>query len=508
MQADSERAPVSGRKRKFLSLRPKTCRHKTRWILLGLVWILASNPAGSSIPPGSRQTGSIPKSGSFPDPDPYPWPESSPELQGLDAEMFDLAFRAAEAIPNMYGLVVIRKGALVAERYFHGQTMNRANHLHSASKSFTSALVGIALRENFIQSLDQKMMDFFPEYASPLLDPRKYEITLRHLLTMRAGFAWEETVPYLEAYLASSDWVGHALNLPLRYDPGQVFHYASIQTNLLSAVLANASGMSTKALADKFLCGPLGISFPQWYQDPQGYYLGAHAMYVSPRDMARFGYLYLQTGRIDGRQIVPAAWIEESWRPTGRSGWNWASLENEGYGYQWWMGKLGGSDIFFAAGKGGQFIIAVPELEMVVVTTSDGDSWVDSDARNRDIMLLVDRYILQAARSRLGDPPYSPSGLSVRKVQNRGLVSREYINLVRWEPNVRNEGTNIVKYRIYEAKGESLILRGEVPAGTREFWHRRLNRTEIYHYAVSTVAADGRESLPAYVQNQSQDPAG
>lgn len=480
--------------------------HKNRWILLCIAWILSSIPSGSSIPPVSHQTGSIPKSGSFLDPDPYPWPESSPELQGLDAEMFERAYQAADTIPKIYGLVVIRKGTLIAERYFHGQNMFRANHLHSASKSFTSALVGIALRENFIQDLDQKMMDFFPEYASPRLDPRKYQITLRHLLTMRAGFAWEDTVPDLEAYLASPDWVGYALNLPLRYDPGQVFHYASIQTNLLSAILTKASGMSTKALAEKYVSGPLGISFPQWYQDPQGYYLGAHAMYISPRDMARFGYLYLQNGRIDLRQIVPAAWIEESWQRTGRSGWDWASLQNEGYGYQWWMGKLGGSDIFFAAGKGGQFIITVPELEMVVVTTADGDSWVESGAQNQDILLLVDRYILQAARSRLGDPPYSPSGLRVRKVMNRDLALREYINLVRWEPNIRNAGADIVKYRIYEAKGESRILRGEVPGGTREFRHRRVNRTEIYHYAVSAVAADGRESIPAYVQNLARSP--
>jgi CubicO group peptidase (beta-lactamase class C family) len=420
--------------------------------------------------------------------------------------MFERAFQAADMIPNLYGLVVIRKGTLIAERYFHGQTMFRANHLHSASKSFTSALVGIALRENFIQNLDQKMMDFFPEHASPILDPRKYQITLRHLLTMRAGFAWEETVSDLEAYLASPDWVRYALNLPLRYDPGQVFLYSSVQTNLLSAILTKASGLSTKAFAEKYIYGPLGISIAQWYQDPQGYYLGGHAMYISPRDMARFGFLYLQKGRIDLRQIVPSVWIEESWQCTGHSGWDWGPVQNEGYGYQWWMGKLGGYDIFFAAGKGGQFIITVPELEMVVVTTADGDSWVGSGAQNQDILRLVDRYILQAVRSRLGDPPYSPSGLSVRKVTNRGLAFREYINLVRWEPNIRNAGADIVKYRIYEAKGESRILMGEVPAGTREFRHRRVNRTEIYHYAVSAVAADGRESIPAYTQNLTRGP--
>jgi len=473
-------------------------------ILFGIVWILWSIPSGFSNPPGTRQGGSIPKSGSFLDPHPYPWPESSPELQGLDAEMFERAFQAAGTIPDFYGLVVIRKGTLIAERYFHGQTMYRANHIHSASKSFISSLVGIALRENFIQNLDQKMMDFFPEYASSTLDPRKYQITLRHLLTMRAGFAWEETAPYLEEYLASPDWVKYALNLPLRYDPGQVFHYSSIQTNLLSAILTKASGMSTKALAEKHVYGPLGISFPQWYQDPQGYYLGAHAMYISPRDMARFGYLYLQNGRIDLQQIVPAAWIEESRQCTGRSGWNWASLRNQGYGYHWWMGNLGGYDIFFAAGKGGQFIITVPELEMVVVTTSDGDSWVGSG--EHDIVRLVDRYILQAVRSRLGDPPYSPSGLSVRKVENRGLAFREYVNLVRWEPNARNAGADIVKYRIYEAKGDSRILRGEVPAGAWEFRHRRVNQKEIYCYAVSSVTADGRESIPAYGQNLTQGP--
>jgi CubicO group peptidase (beta-lactamase class C family) len=319
--------------------------------------------------------------------------------------MFERAFRAADAIPNLYSLVVIRKGTLIAERYFHGQTVFRANHLHSASKSFTSALVGIALREKFIRNLDQKMMDFFPEYATPRLDPRKYQITLQHLLTMRAGFAWEETASTLEAYLASPDWVGYAMNLPLRYDPGREFHYSSVQTNLLSAILAKASGLSTKAFAEKYLYGPLGISIPQWYQDPQGHYLGGHAMYISPRDMARFGWLYLQKGRIGLQQVVPDAWIEESWKCTGHSGWDWAPVQNESYGYQWWLGKLGGYEVFFAAGKGGQFVITVPELEMVVVTTADGDSWVGSGAQNQDILRLVDLYILKAIRSRLGDPP-------------------------------------------------------------------------------------------------------
>jgi len=471
------------------------------WILLGIAWSLSLIASGFSIPPGSCPAGSIPKSGSFLDPHPYPWPESSPELQGLDADIFERAFQAAGAIPNLYGLVVIRKGTLIAERYFHGQTMFRANHIHSASKSFTSALLGIALREKFIQSLDQKMMDFFPEYATPLLDPRTYQITLRHLLTMRAGFAWEETASYLDAYLASPDWVRYALNLPLRYDPGQAFLYSSVQTNLVSAILAKASGLSTKALAEKYVCGPLGISFPQWYQDPQGYYLGAHAMYISPRDMARFGFLYLQNGRIDAQQIVPAAWIEESWRCTGHSGWDWGPVQNEGYGYQWWMGKLGGTDIFFAAGKGGQFIITVPDLEMVVVTTADGDAWVGSGAQNQDILRLVDRYILQPVRSWLGDPPYSPSGLSVRKMKIPGPDGREYVNLVRWRPNVRNAGADIVKYRIYQASGESRVLRGDVPAGIRVFGHHGVDPMGIYHYAVSSVAADGRESIPAYGQN-------
>jgi CubicO group peptidase (beta-lactamase class C family) len=107
------------------------------------------------------------------------------------------------------------------------------------------------------------MMDFFPEYASPLLDPRKYQITLRHLLTMRAGFAWDETVADLEAYLASPDWVGYALNLPLRYNPGQAFLYSSVQSNLLSAIITKASGLSTKEFAEKYIYGPLGISIPQ-----------------------------------------------------------------------------------------------------------------------------------------------------------------------------------------------------------------------------------------------------
>jgi CubicO group peptidase (beta-lactamase class C family) len=470
-------------------------------VLLLSALVLPSSPADSiPLPPAAR---TVPASvqETYIDPHPYPWPESSPELQGLDAEIFERAFQSADDLPYMYALVVIRNGRLIAERYFHGQSKFQANHLHSASKSFTSALVGLALRERYLQNLDQKMMDFFPEYDRPDLDPRKRGITLRHLLTMRAGFAWDDNLANFQAYVASPDWIKYVIDLPLRHDPGQVFNYSTVQTNLLAAIIAKSTGLSARAFAERYLFEPLGISIQHWLQDPQGYYTGGHEMYFSPRDMARFGFLYLRSGGIDSRPIIPSSWVEESWQCSGHSGWDWAALRDEGYGYQWWMGTLGGYDIFFAAGKGGQYIIAVPEIDLVIVTATDGESWVGDWQQNQEILRLLDRYVLQAVRNRLGDAPYSPSGLSVQKISNRGLAYREYINLIRWAPNALNAAADIVKYRIYEVVGESRILRGEVQAGTGEFRHRRVDRSRTYHYAVSAIAADGRESIPAFGQN-------
>jgi CubicO group peptidase (beta-lactamase class C family) len=338
---------------------------------------------------------------------PYEWPEADPEDYGFLVSRLESTYSIAEHMPYLRSMLVIRHGILVIERYFNDGTRNAAFHIHSASKSFTSALIGIAFREGLLESMDQKLLDFFPEYTTPDLDPRKKNIKIKHLLTMTAGFNFNDTGDEWVSYASSEDWVKYAIELPLLHSPGEDWHYSTPQTNLLSAILTRVANMSTWDFAEQYLFEPLQISIRYWHQDPQGYYTGGHEMYFVPRDMARLGFLYLNNGSIDEEQIIPSEWVQESLQDYagGRvdeamgSSFYW----NVGYGYQWWLQKLGDYDTFSARGHGGQFIVCIPELDMIVVTTATGTVF-DTYPNQYTEMIQLIRNILQAV-----DPDYQYS---------------------------------------------------------------------------------------------------
>jgi CubicO group peptidase (beta-lactamase class C family) len=299
------------------------------------------------------------------------WNISSPIEQDFNLTRLNEAYMEIENLISLRSILVVRNGFLVVEYYFQGYK-ETSWHVHSVSKSITSALIGIAIKQNFLQGLDQKMLDFFPEYITPELDPRKFNITLKHLITMRAGFNFTENAEDWIAYSTSPNWVEYALNLPLMHDPGERFHYSTPQTNLLSAILTKATAMSTKDFADKFLFEPLNISIQHWHQDPQEYYTGGHEMYFRSRDMARFGYLYLRNGLMEeGNQIVPSEWIEQSLINSLNSTTNNESIRFDGYGFGWWLGNIHGYPMYSAIGLGGQLILNIPELNLTIVTTAE-----------------------------------------------------------------------------------------------------------------------------------------
>jgi CubicO group peptidase (beta-lactamase class C family) len=383
------------------------------------------------------------------------------------------------------------------------------NNLWSTSKCFLSALIGIALRENYLTNLDQRMMDFFPEYITPDLDPRKYDITIRHLLTMRSGIPGEfDEVPGFHSiwdqFLNSENWIKFAIEIPLVADPGGAMHYSTPSTHILSGIITKATGISTSNFAMKYLFDPLNILDVGWDIDPQGYNRGGWGMYLTSRDMARFGYLYLNNGLVDGKQIVPAKWIEESLTVYSYGdAISYGVVTNWGYGYQWDIGRLADYHVYYRLGAGGQLIFNIPELNMIIVTTAS----VHPDrsvryTRIASIYRLISYYILSPVRNWLGPPPYSPSGLSVMTVENRSLTQVESLNVLKWQPSPRNEGVNISKYRIYQVQtGEERVLLGEVDANRLEYWHRirRFNEEYDYTYGVSSVTGDNKESVTAIV---------
>jgi CubicO group peptidase (beta-lactamase class C family) len=329
----------------------------------------------------------------------YQWPVSTPAEQGLNESILSNAFLQAEQSGFVNSLLIIRNGFLVSEQYFRGYDANSFQDVMSVSKSFISALVGLALREGYLDSLDQKMLDFFPEYMVPGLDPRKSQITLKNLITFRAGFdnSIEDYDINWNRWVSSSDWIEYTIQLPLLHNPGTHFAYITAETHLLSAIITKATGMSTMAFAQKFLFTPLKISIREWERDPGGYYIGGMSMHFRPRDMARFGLLYLEEGYLEGVQIVPADWIKESLDYHTSNKGEWGALQNIGYGYQWWLGEIRDQECFMALGYGGQFIMVFPQIELIVVSTSDWHYYKDvADQHERAILAICSNNILTA----------------------------------------------------------------------------------------------------------------
>ena len=309
----------------------------------------------------------------------------------LHAQAIDLAGR----LPKLRSLLLSIDGEPVLERYFHGANPARSANLKSASKSVLSTLVGIGLDRGYLESVRDPIWKYFPDYLARSDDPAKKTITIEDLLTMRSGLETTSNRNY-GRWVQSSDWVRYVLARPMVDEPGGRMIYSTGNSHLLSALLPKAAGMSTYDFARRHLAGPLGIEIRPWARDPQGVYFGGNEMHLTPRAMLAIGELYLNRGRAGGRQVVSEAWIRESFEPRTRS-----QRSGREYGYGWWIGDLGGRRAYYAWGHGGQFFFVVPDLKMVVVTTSALS--VERQERRehrRAIYDLMEEYLVPAAGSR------------------------------------------------------------------------------------------------------------
>jgi len=276
---------------------------------------------------------------------------------------FAAAVKTGEGLPRLHSLLASRHGEVILEHYFHGTRATSFENVKSASKSVISALVGIAIDRKLLPGLNAPIAPYFPELSAANADPAKRKITIEDLLTMRSGLV--DTNRGYGAWVQSPNWVRYLLTRPLQRPPGEPMNYNTGNTHLLSAILTKVSGSDTWSFAQDALAGPLGITLAKWPRDPQGVYFGGNEMLLTPRQMLKFGELYLHRGRYGDRQIVAASWVEASWTPRTRS-----LRSGHQYGYGWWITELGGHTVDFAWGFGGQYIFVVPSLDLVVVTTS------------------------------------------------------------------------------------------------------------------------------------------
>lgn len=325
---------------------------------------------------------------------------------GMDPDLVDRAFRRADRLGALTSLLVARNGELVKERYWDGLTPHADVNIKSASKAVLSALVGLALRDGHLQGLEQPVAALLPEYFGPETDPRKRKITLRHLLTMTSGLETTSFGNY-GRWVARSDWVEGVLEQPVVAEPGTRMIYSTGSSHLLSVILSRVTGQSTRDYAREELFEPLGIDLGGWQRDPQGYDFGGNNMRLSPRELLRFGQLYLDEGRFDGRRILPEGWVRESLAThtvNPRFG--------QDYGYLWWIREMGGRRVPYAWGYGGQFVFLVPDLELVVVTTSGARPETRGGFSHlRRIFRLVRRDLIPAAER--GGPPVQGGGAAV-----------------------------------------------------------------------------------------------
>ena len=313
------------------------------------------------------------------------WRSAPPEQHGLDPEKLAIANAIAEEDPFFRSVLVVRNGFLVFENYYHGGAQEQKTEVWSVTKSFTSALVGIAIDERHIPGTDTLMADLLPEY------PGFGEMTVKNVLAHETGLAWDEGSQ--ETWIQSSDWIAEALGRGYVTEPGQALLYSSANSHFLSALIKETTGMSPGTYAEERLFAPLGIEFVPaptvdrytswqelhepfdgtWRRDDSGLEIGAFGLRLTGREMAKFGFLYLNRGVWDGKTVVSEAWVEASTRD------HVLRSETIGFGYHWMVVKRSGHIAFDADGWGGQSISVIPALDMVIVTKCDA---VDPQGRS------------------------------------------------------------------------------------------------------------------------------
>ncbi|HLO29825.1 MAG TPA: serine hydrolase [Anaerolineales bacterium] len=299
------------------------------------------------------------------------WKNTLPEEQGMDSAQLARMFEYIDSheIP-LHSLLIIRNGYLVTEAYWHPYGPSDKHSVESITKSVIGTLIGIAIDQGKLKSTEQRLLDFFPDQTIKNLDSRKKSITLGNLLSMTPGLDCDDSKvqPGLDSTI---DWVQYFLDLPMASEPGEEWIYCSGAGHLLSAIIHNEIGTDTRTYANQNLFTPLGISQvaeQDWAHDPQRITNGMAGLYLTPRDLAKYGYLYLNRGKWAGQQQVSAQWVERSTREQAYIGNDeYVGGLDRRFGYFWSI--FPEQQYYGYLGRGGQELFVVPEENLVIVFT-------------------------------------------------------------------------------------------------------------------------------------------
>lgn len=322
------------------------------------------------------------------------WRSAAPEEQGMDSEkLAQMVEHIQQEKLDLQSLLIVRNGYLVSELYGYPYSAGQVHWIASVTKSVIGALVGIAIQKGYIKDIHQPLFSLLPDQGVANLDEKKKAITLEDLMTQTSGLDCHENPAPGEAFMqASENWVQFMLDLPMAAQPGTKFNYCTGAVHVLSAVLQKATGMSAREFANQNLFAPVGIGpIPEarWPSDPQGVTCGGYGLALTPGEMAKFGYLFLNQGQWDGKTIVPASWVAVSAASHANRG------DEKEYGYLWWIDPQG--KWYAALGRAGQHIFVYPAENLVVVFTADLPYTNDADLI--PLQELLDEYILPAVKS-------------------------------------------------------------------------------------------------------------
>ncbi|MFC2080950.1 serine hydrolase domain-containing protein [Bacteroidota bacterium] len=328
------------------------------------------------------------------------WKSCSPEEVGMDPDLLrkmneDVVLQKELHI-DAHSVLVIRKGYIVAEQYYSEKYQVDSLHwIYSCTKSITSAAFGIALEKGFIPPLETSLLDFFPGYE-PENPDGKDQISLWNALTMSDGIEWNELLyPYSDDRNTFRQWrndngnIQFILDRPLKDSPGNSFNYNSGISQLLSTVIQKQTSMRLDSFVSKELFSPLGINEFIWQLNPDGAAMGYSGLKLRPRDLAKFGLLYLKNGQWNSTQVIPESWIRESTSKQILRG----DIPGFYYGYHWWVHQDG---LYAAVGYGGQLMMIIPEYELIVLFTNSHNT---SDSfQNNTPWRILETFILPAIK--------------------------------------------------------------------------------------------------------------
>ncbi len=297
-----------------------------------------------------------------------------------------------EAVPGLRALLVARRGVLVAERYYAGATVESLQPINSATKSVCSMLVGLALRDSRVKSLDDTVAKLIPDAIAEVPDSPAASVTLRRILSGRSGLAFDPM--HFGQLAGAKPLVRYALSRPAVAVAPPGWSYNDAMVSLIAPILERAQGgADLSVLAARQLFDPMGIERFEWRRDRDGNPLAPAGLALRTRDLLKLAILMADGGRWQGTQVLPESWVSESLEPQGPATWRAGAVTDVGYGLLWFTGRLHGQRVAWAWGYGGQFALLAPELKLAVATAATSPPPAALKEQTDAVMTLVGRMV-------------------------------------------------------------------------------------------------------------------